>query len=369
MYTGRTLNDLARELNRQNEVKRDFRSPSTLLEMSARQPKTIDIVSPDQSLELALKVGDAFDGTMTELMHDQVSKWAGIPSAYYDRMRMGSNTDQELLAQNMNHWFKAQKKETRLVRTLDGRARAFLSNRYRTIDNYDVANAALPVLVDESKKLGSVEIVSADVTEKALYLKVMSKRLTYEVKKGDVVQAGIVIRNSEVGQGSVGIEPFLYRLACLNGAIISDAAMRKYHIGRVTAELDAAEQVFRDETRKADDHAFVLKLQDVIRAAFNDANFEKLKGITIDATTRKVEAPIQDVVEEIADLYHLSERHRASFLDNLINGGDTTQWGFANAVTAIANKAESYEVATELERVGGSIMTLDKQGWERLAAA
>ncbi len=356
MFAGKSLTELATELERQNQTKQDFKCPTTLCEMSAGNEG------------MKFRVGDKFSGQTSELMHDQLGKWSGIPGNYYDRMRNGSQTDKALLAANVNHWLR-NTKETRLVRTLDGKARAFLSNRYRTIDNFDVANAALPVLVNESKKLGSVEVVSAEVTEKRLYIKVISKRLTYEVKKGDAVQAGIVISNSEVGKGSMRIEPFLYRLICLNGAIMEDSAMRKFHLGRQSAELEAAEQVFRDETRQIDDRAFFMKLQDCVRASFDDANFEKLKGITIDATTRKISAPIQDVVEEVAMRYKISETYKESFLKNLIEGGDITQWGLTNALTAVANKANSYEDATELETIGGEIMTLPAEKWQELAAA
>jgi hypothetical protein len=373
MFKGRSITELAQELDRQEKTKKDFKSPTTLLEMSATRMKVTDTSHQKPVLvadrpALQLRIGDKFTGEVTELCHDQLGKWAGIPSQYYDRMRKGSPSDQAMLAANVNHWLRNQK-ETRLVRTLDGNARAFLSNRYRTIDNYDVANAALPILMNESKKLGSIEVASCDVTATKLYIKVTSKRLTYEVKKGDVVQAGIVISNSEVGKGSVRIEPFLLRLICDNGAAIEDQGIRKFHLGRQAEEMEAAERVFRDETRKLDDQAFMSKLADVVRASFDDENFERLKGMTIDATTRKIKCPIADIVEEVADRWSLSESHKASFLNNLIEGGDVSQWGLANALTAVANKAENYEAATELERIGGALMTLDENSWHQIADA
>ena len=35
-----------------------------------------------------------------------------------------------------------------MVRTLGGTARAFLSERYRRIDNYEIAEAVLPIISD-----------------------------------------------------------------------------------------------------------------------------------------------------------------------------------------------------------------------------
>jgi hypothetical protein len=364
MFEGRTLTQLAQEIERQKDAKRDFKTPTTMMQMSVITPTDRLDETPRQ---VQLAVGDKFSGGLNPLAHDHLGKWCGIPGPYYDRML---ENKPELLAFNVNTWLKdKERKETRLVRTLDGKARAFLSHRYRTIDHDVIANAALPVLMTESKKLGGVKIMSSEVTEKRLYIKVVSERLTYEVKKGDAVQAGICLSNSEVGKGSVRVEPFLYRLICLNGATIEDSAIRKFHIGRSGADLDAAEEVFRDETREADDKAFVMKLQDVIRAAFDDEAFNALKGLTVDASTRKIKRPVEDVVEEITSKYGLNKNQRSTFLQNLIEGADLTQWGVANAVTAIANKAEDYETATELERVGGSILAMDAAGWKDLAVA
>jgi hypothetical protein len=75
------------------------------------------------------------------------------------------------------------------------------------------------------------------------------------------------------------------------------------------------------------------------------------------------------VVEEVANRFNLSERHQDSFLKNLIEGGDVTQWGLANAITAIANTTDSYEMATKLESIGGELMTMDGRQWRELAAA
>ena len=82
-----------------------------------------------------------------------------------------------------------------MVRTLDGQARAFLSDRYRRLDNFDLASSVLPVLGEMGD---GIQIISAEMTETRMYIKVINKRLELEVQKGDVVQAGMVLSNSEV---------------------------------------------------------------------------------------------------------------------------------------------------------------------------
>ena len=362
MLKGKSLVELAQELARQQESKRDFRAPTSAMTLFVQQP-TAD--SELRQPQLTFGVGDKFQGPLTELMHDQVGVYTGVPSKYYDRMREQAPA---LLASNVNLWLR-RSKDTRLVRTLDGKARSFLSNRYRALDNFDVANATLPILIAEQEKLGGLQIVSADVTETKMYVKVISKRLTYEVKKGDVVEVGNVISNSEVGLATVKVEPFLRRCICDNGAIVEDWVTRKFPVSRHNQELEEAYEVFQDETLKQSDLAFMLKLGDVVRASFDDKQFERLKGMTIEAGTRKIKLPINELVEEVTNRYHLPERYRDSFLKKLIEGGDATQWGLANAVTATANDALDYEEATRLEKLGGELMVLPAERWGALNAA
>jgi len=62
-------------------------------------------------------------------------------------------------------------------------------------------------------------------------LKVINRKLKEEVTVGDVVQAGLVISNSEIGLGSLRVEPLVFQLVCKNGLISKDYTQKKYHIG------------------------------------------------------------------------------------------------------------------------------------------
>jgi len=101
-------------------------------------------------------------------------------------------------------------------------------------------------------------------------------RRTTEVRKGDRVQFGVVVSNSEVGLGAVHVDPLVFVLACLNGAVVTDAGLRKFHIGRRLQELDEAVEVFQDDTVLADNRAFFLKLRDVVNAAFDETQMTDL---------------------------------------------------------------------------------------------
>lgn len=365
MKQGMKLDTLAQELKRQLESKKDLKAPTSCLEVATVRDAGQDLVETRKA-SLKLRVEGQGSYFMTSHFHDQLGTWANIPSKYYDRMQQEAP---DLLAANLNHWLRQAKDDktgaapTRLVRTIDGQARAFLSNRYRTIDNFDLAEAALPTMM----KAGC-EIQSANVDYNRLHLKVATPRLTAEVKKGDVVQLGVSLSNSEVGLGAAAIEPFVFRLACLNGMVIPDASLRRFHIGRIAEDLEHAVEFFRDETRQADDRAFMMKVRDVLEGSFQEARFTAvLEQMSLSAKA-EIEAPVAKVVEEVKRSYRLSDAQGDSILQHLAAGGDLTQWGLANAVTRAATDQATYDEATRLERLGGELVMLPKKEWQGLAA-
>lgn len=358
MRQGRSLTELAAELERQVEVARDFRAPAKTVSMTVRAGE--DVVNDQPRVEL--QVGQFGHFNILEHGHDQLGSHLGIPGKYYDRCLA---QDPFLLAHNVNTWLR-QTNEQRLVRTLDGNVRAWLSNRYRVIDNFTVAQSVLPVII--AKGTG-MRVESCEVTEKRMYIKVVNERLTVNVKKGEKVQSGIVISNSEVGCATFKIEPMILILACINGAILPQAGLKRYHIGRQIAELEDAVEVFSDETRQADDKALMLKMRDVVTAAFDELAFKELaKSLTVTTENRIERDPIE-ALDAAIEVLAINNKHKSGILTELVKGGDLSQWGLSNAITAYAQKDTlDYEEATELERVGGQVLTLTKKEWLPIAA-
>lgn len=350
MKTGKTLTELAIELDRQNKVKKDFIAGTSAISMFN------DEVTNDTKLRVdgvdVLKVNDN--------AHAQIASRISIPQKYYDRMRQDAP---ELLVDNVNHWLH-KNPERRMIRTLDGTARAFLSDRYRTLDNYELAQAVLPVLQEAQ----DIRIESAEITERRMYIKAIFPRIEGEIKKGDLVQSGVVISNSEIGQGSLRVEPLMYRLVCLNG-LIANTSMKKYHVGRNANDMDAAYEVYQDETRKADDRAFWLKVQDIVRASLSDVQFKKIIEAAQAAAGMIMTASPVTVVERAAAHFSLTDGEAGGILTHLIQGGDLSAWGLANAFTRHSQDVPDYERATDFERLGGQIIELPRRDWEVLAAA
>lgn len=351
MKTGRTLTALAAEIERQAATKRDYLADSRALCMTVEDKPA-----------LAMSNGGTHQFGITEVAHEQIAGKTGIPRPYYERMAQEAPA---LLAQNVNHWFKTQPGR-HLVRTLDGNARAFLSDRYRPLDNFDLAEIVLPRLMDTGCR-----IESAELTERRLYIKAVTDRITAEVKKGDPVQAGLVITNSEVGMGAVKVEPMIFRLVCLNGAIAADSSLRKHHVGKAGdwAGLDGAAEFFRDETRAQDDKAFWMKVSDVVGAALTQISFDKIVARFREATEQKITGDPIKVVEITAKKFGLHDTERAGVLRHLIEGGDLSAYGLLNAITRVSQDVESYDRATDLERMGPQVLELPRQDWAVIAEA
>ena len=356
MKHGRTLNELAMELDRQNNAKKDYLVDTRNMIMDA---------SPNNA-QLSIRndtTGQTLILNVNEVAHNQIGTSLGIPAKYYDKMRADNP---ELLAMNVNSWFE-KKPKTHMVRTLDGTARAFLSDSYRRIDNFDIAQTILPILnevFDVTNPQNSFE-----VTDERLYLKVVNPRLTTEVVPGDIVQAGIMITNSEVGLGSLTIQPLIYRLVCSNGMVISDAKVRKYHAGKRNEAMEDF-TLYSSETLRADDIALQLKIRDTVKAVAEQARFEKVVDLMRQSKEAKITtANIPAMVELAAPEFGYSKQEGQGILDYLIRGGDLSLYGFANATTRFAQDVKSYDRSTALETVGYSIMTMSNRQWNNLQNA
>ena len=296
---------------------------------------------------------------INDIAHRQIGQTLKIPALYYDRMR---TEYPELLAQNVNGWFARTPDTKRMLRTMDGTARALLSDRYRRIDNFEVASAVLPII----SGMDGASVESCELTESRMYLKVVNPRVTAEVKKGDIVQAGIIISNSEVGMGSVNVSPLVYRLVCSNGMIAQDGAVRKYHVGRAN-EGGEDFSIYRNETIEADDKAFLMKLEDSVKAAVNQARFAAIVDKMREATEATMEAKVVPQVVELASKeYGITEAEGKGILGHLIAGGDLSLYGLANAVTRQAQDVESYDRASKLEEIGYQIVTMSPELFRRI---
>lgn len=353
MKQGRPLPEVLMELQRQNDAKRDYIAPAPALSFSEDAGSFILQNSGS---------GDPIALGTTDLFHRQVGAALNIPAKYYDLMR---NQKPELLAANVNTWL-SDRDQSYMIRTMNNGtnqvARAFLSDRYRRIDNLDIATAVLPLFAGQE----DMEIVSSAVTDNKLFIKVVNHRLEMEVVPGDYVQAGVVISNSEVGLGAVSVQPLVYRLVCTNGMVVQDFGERRTHVGRAVKAMEDSFTIYSDETEDAIDKAFMLKLRDTTLAALEEARFAQIVGRLREATKERITGRVQDVIELTGKEYDLNQPEQDSILSYLISGGDLSKYGLSNAITRASQDVDSYDRATALEGIGWQVAAMPSAQWKEL---
>lgn len=347
MKFGRTLQELALEIKRQNEVKKDYMADTRNLSFAFTEGR------------FGLNLGD-IPLNLNDIAHRQIGHQLKIPAKYYDMMMVELP---ELLVENVSRWFES-KPSTRMVRTLDGTARAFLSDKYRRIDNWDIAQAVLPILGEMEM---DTHAGSFDLTDSKMYIKVVNPRLQGEIREGDIVQAGIVITNSETGMGSVSVQPLVYRLVCKNG-MITNIGERRNHVGRGN-EIGENYEVYRNETLIADDRAFMMKVQDLVRSVVDETKFEHVLAKMREATEVPIMGHVPKVVELAGKEYRLNESESQGVLDHLIRDGDLSMFGLSNAITRYRQDVDSYDRATDFEALGWNVLNMPPATWNRLNAA
>ena len=374
MKAGRSITELAAELERQLETRKDYVAPQGVIMMeSITEPTGSEKEGEKLRENVALSGVNGGSLRINDYAHGQFASHLNIPKVYYDRMREQAPA---LLADNVNEWLHRDPKTKRMVRTLDGRVRGFLSDRYRSLDNFDLAETTFPVLGKMK-----AQVISAELTEKRFYIKAIFPDLCENVPAGvtlgaghdriDSIIAAVYISNSEVGAGSLRVEAGCFNTWCTNLAGFSNSSMRKYHIGRsAAAELDAAVECFTDATKRADDAAFWMKVRDVVASSCNVEAFKsQVEKMRIASGDRIESEDFPKVIEVTRKKLGLGENLQNGLLKRLIEGQSFTRWGVMNAITRVAEDQVDYDVATDLERVGGQVLELSRSDWEAISQA
>lgn len=355
MKSGLTLEQLATELNRQNSAKEDYIVSTHSIKMESC------------GADLFLRMVDGEENDRVEpfelgpVAHRQIGSYLHIHSKYYNKMLEHAPA---LLAYNANHWFTHTPKE-RMVRTLDGVARAFVSNSYRFIDNFEIASAVLPVIGE----MPDAHFVSCQITDNKMYIKVVNTNIVAEVFPGDTVQAGFVITNSETGQGAFSVQPLIYRLADGTGMVVGDEAIRRHHKGKVNSAARSF-LIEKSETISADDRTFLTAVQEAVRSAADEDRFQQVVGMMRQAREAQINTTdLSAVVNLTAKSFSITESESGGVLQHLVQGNDLTLYGLSNAVTRFSGDVESYDRASELETIGYDVLSMGRSQWNRLNQA
>lgn len=365
----KSLTEMAAEIERINEVKKDFIVKTPALKM-------VD----DNTIIFGENGKDQESFGINDYAHGQIAGRLDIPKKFYDRMGrdypgMRTNLVNRLFHEApVSQRTKDEKesgeiimaKDRRMVRTLDGKIRAFVSDKFRPYDNYHVLGSALPPLL-KMKEAGNLEIKTCILTPIKMYLELTFPKLTAEVRVGDVIQAGVIISNSEVGAGRVNVEGNIWRLWCKNGAT-SKSVFARNHVGRKIGGNEDDYQTFQDDTIMSDLNTFRLMLRDILKATISQAWIEKEAGLLRAGTYREIKEP-EAMVQVVRDRYGILESETKKVFQNLCEEKDYTQYGLGNAITALAREMDDKDRAYEIQKKGYQVLTLHERSWGSLVKA
>lgn len=253
-------------------------------------------------------------------------------------------------------------------------ARAFLSNKFKTFDNVHLLESTLPKLIESD---ANWQIMNWDLTDSKLYARFKSQTQTGEgANVGDVMANGIIISNSEVGQGSVRVGQITWTLACKNG-MQSRNETRSSHITSAREDSDQW-SILTDEAKDADNKALSLKLRDIVESFASRESFDEILDQMKQASSDIIEGEysISKVSESLGEVLKIPQKETSLILDGLLQtlqqdgyrNEPLSRATLMNGVTAVSHKVKP-DLVDDWQKLGGSVLNMSASNWNKIKTA
>lgn len=277
-------------------------------------------VSEGCALELAGANGNSGSFPLADLAVSQMCERLEIPARYFRRL------PGEMQAYVAKYDLNRQNGKSFLLRGKGDWVRAFLSADYVAYNNTQIAETAEALL-----RNGALSVKAFVLEETHMFLKIISEDIR-DVESG--LKAGIMIGNSEVGMGSVSVEPFVFRKPCTNDLIVSqEKSFRHAHIHLTPYEL----------TRR---------MAEAVSEGF------RVASSVLDAFLKTREEPIADpldAIRKIAETRNFSQKLTDEVVSGYLVEPEPNRFGVINAFTNAAQKLGPLQ-RIEMERFAGTLL-------------
>ena len=257
---------------------------------------------------------------LSDLATSQMCQKLDIPVKYYRRL------PDEMKAYVANYDLNRLNDNSFLLRGKGDWVRAFLSAEYVAYNNSEIAETVQGLLGK-----AAVSVKTFVLEEIHMFLKIVSEEIV-ETEYG--LKAGIMIGNSEVGLGSVSVEPFVFRKPCTNDLIVArEKSFSHAHIHLTAFEL----------TRR-------------IAGAISEGF--RLASSILERFLKAREDPIEDPVETIRRLAE-ARKFSQKFTDEVAScysaEPEPNRFGLINAFTRAAQGLAPLQ-RIEMERFAGTLL-------------
>lgn len=372
-----------------------------------KKDAVVDAATISMDVDGRVHVEGLTDGTpmrCTDVFDEGLADKLKIPLKYVREMR---KSRPDILAANVNGWLTGDPAGAYLgsegaqyaiddrkfmVRSFAGAdepfggiARAFLSDTYKRIDNWDVVVAVL----DGINAAGVDAVVDrCQLTERRMSFTVVCPQLGVSVaelmreyrnpfgeneeraggwslekaraaaaREGHeyvpgtepMMWAGFEASNSETGGGAFTLVPRVVFSICRNGLKLTRDVSRRVHLGE---RLDAG--VYGTDTQEKNIELIKLMTRDSISSWLSA---EYLMGVA--AELKAKDAPVNDAaksIEILAQKQAYTDETAAGILNHFIKGGQMSVLGLMNAVTSYAQVVEDADVAYDLENTAMAVL-------------
>jgi len=263
--------------------------------------------------------------SLSDTATTQLCQKLEIPVKYYRRL------PDEMKATVANYDINRLNGHSYLLRGKGDWIRAFLSDEYVAYNNSEIATT-----VESLLGKGDVSIKSFVLEETNMYLKIISDEI-WDVDSG--LKAGIMIGNSEVGMGSVSVEPFVFRKPCTNDLIVSQ------------------EKSFRHAHIHLTEYEMTRRMAEAVSEGF------RVASAVLDRFLKAREEPIPDPIEgirKVAEARKFSQKLTDEVVSSYLIEPEPNWFGLINAFTHAAQKLGPLP-RIEMERFAGTLLEASLQ--------
>ena len=283
----------------------------------------------------------------------QIASKLGMPTAWVRKMITGEQWERETIARAMNEHFNCLEDKQVLIRSVDGEARAYLSDHFKRMNNLPVMTG----FIGATRKQGA-HMYKAALTDLKAHVEVIYPEVftVGTPNNGEVVLAqGAQLSSSDFGVGSLEVNIFMLQVICNNGMVVQKM-IRKIHLGKQMNQDDFA---FSDKTIDLNTQAIISSINDVSGTLFLPSVREEMKARITNASEKVVK--LEKVVKELPKMGILKDE--VSLIEQCLADSDgstgvtgkLTAWKLSQAVTSVANTMGE-ERKRELQVIGGHFL-------------
>jgi len=267
--------------------------------------------------------------------HTQLAAHAGIPLTYYERLM---NKSPQTLRENLDLFIPDK---PLLFRILDGAIVAIMSDQYRIIDNDTVFEEVYKDLTDSYHDL---DVHQCCMTDSRMYVTFLEPTFAFTIGNDDVVP-GVIIRNSETGEGAFRADMYLHIKDADVGLIGDNQAYRTHRGSRhEPGLLNFTEDLTEEE--------LTLRRDTLMGSAYDPKPFTQWIMRMRANMGRTIKEPFGAVTRLVTE--NRMPKYCAPILKQFLEGEEPTKWTLAIAVATVA-KREFPDERFRLERIAGRI--------------